>query len=103
MWAARRVRAPERLWRWSRTCDLRPIRYLIAVLLAVAGLLASVLRPALAQEEPTIRSILVQGNQRIEAGTIATYLTIHEGDTILIPRASTAPSRICSRRVCSPM
>jgi outer membrane protein insertion porin family len=28
----------------------------------------------------TIREVLVQGNQRIEAATIATYLTVREGD-----------------------
>ncbi|TAL01453.1 MAG: outer membrane protein assembly factor BamA [Rhodospirillaceae bacterium] len=83
MWAARRVRAPEILGRWRRTRDLRGCLYLIAVVvMSVAGMLAvvSVPRPVLADEEPAIREVVVQGNQRIEAATIATYLTIHEGD-----------------------
>jgi outer membrane protein insertion porin family len=59
---------------------LRAFSSLTPVALSVVAAL-SLGMPAFAQEEGgTIRDIAVQGNQRIEAATIASYLAIHEGD-----------------------
>ena len=36
--------------------------------------------------QPTVREIIVEGNQRIEAGTIRSYLLIQEGDPFELRR-----------------
>jgi outer membrane protein insertion porin family len=67
--------------KWTR--NLRAFSALTPVALSLAAVLA-VSAPTLAQEQQedqgVIREIAVSGNQRIEAATIASYLSIHEGD-----------------------
>ncbi|MDA8231249.1 MAG: outer membrane protein assembly factor BamA [Magnetospirillum sp.] len=46
----------------------------------VAGIIASAALPAMAQQAPRIRQIIVQGTQRIEIETVKSYMAIAEGD-----------------------
>jgi len=52
----------------------------LALGLAMAGAAGVGARPALAQTEPLIERILVEGAQRIEPNTIRTYMRVTEGD-----------------------
>ena len=44
------------------------------------------LQEAHAQSRPTVREIIIEGNQRIETGTIRSYLLIQEGDPFNLRR-----------------
>ena len=56
----------------------------VAMAFGIAGLVLAALvaidTPALAQSDDAIGSIVVRGNQRIEAATVSSYLTVKVGD-----------------------
>lgn len=66
--------------RWTRGLrafsSLTPVTFSIVAALALSAPATSVF----AQDEGIVKEVAVAGNQRIEAATIASYLTIHEGD-----------------------
>ncbi|MGI9510622.1 MAG: outer membrane protein assembly factor BamA [Geminicoccaceae bacterium] len=50
------------------------------MVLGIAGLVLAAAVPAIAQSNDTIEAIEIRGNQRIEATTVASYLTVEVGD-----------------------
>ncbi len=62
------------------------MRVILRVLVLFAAVAASVAapppRPALAQEGPAVSDVVVIGNRRVEAATVASYLTLGPGDPI---------------------
>ncbi|MDG2032947.1 MAG: outer membrane protein assembly factor BamA, partial [Rhodospirillales bacterium] len=57
------------------------MRWLAHIALVVTMLMGTVpLQQAHAQSSPTVREVVIDGNQRIETGTIRSYLLIQEGD-----------------------
>ena len=50
------------------------------VLVAIMLLSIAPVQKASAESRPTVGEIVVEGNQRIETGTIRSYLLIQEGD-----------------------
>lgn len=64
------------------------VRFLVALTLTTAPFVLCATPPAAAQSQnDTVRAILVEGNRRIEAATVLSYLTIAPGDQF-------SPSRI---------
>lgn len=53
---------------------------------SLAGATALVAQPAIAQENETIRQIIVEGNQRIEDRTVQSYLLVEPGDPFDLSR-----------------
>ena len=53
---------------------------------SLAGATALVTQPAIAQENETIRQIIVEGNQRIEDRTVQSYLLVEPGDPFDLSR-----------------
>ena len=63
------------------------MRWLTHIALVALTLIVNApLREADAQSSPTVREIIVEGNQRIETGTIRSYLLIQEGDPFELRR-----------------
>ena len=52
----------------------------VAAALLIVGLVVTITDRAVAQTEEVIEQIVVQGNQRIEATTVKSYLSVKEGD-----------------------
>lgn len=59
---------------------VRAIRVAAAVAVLVAGMQGPLAETALAQSQPVIREVVIEGVQRVEPSTVRSYLLVQEGD-----------------------
>ena len=59
---------------------VRAIRVVAAAAVLVAGMQGPLAESALAQSQPVIREVVIEGVQRVEPSTVRSYLLVQEGD-----------------------
>ncbi len=59
---------------------VRAIRVVAAAAVLVAGMQGPLAETALAQSQPVIREVVIEGVQRVEPSTVRSYLLVQEGD-----------------------
>jgi len=59
---------------------VRAIRVVAAAAMLVAGMQGPLAETALAQSQPVIREVVIEGVQRVEPSTVRSYLLVQEGD-----------------------